>query len=359
MSMHIVLTGGGSAGHVTPHLALLPYFQEKGCTVEYIGSKTGIEKEIITEAGLPYHGISSGKLRRYFSLKNFSDPFRILGGYFEAKKILRKSKPDVLFSKGGYVSVPVVFAAHSLGIPVVMHESDYTPGLANKLCLPKAEKICFSFEAAAAEVPAEKAVVTGAPVRASLLSGSRSAGLAHLGFSGQKPVLLIMGGSLGALSVNIALDEIMDWLLEQFDVVHIRGNGKLNAELNKRSGYVQYEYVSEGLEDIFAASDLMISRAGSNAIFELLALRLPNLLIPLPLEASRGDQILNARYFEKMGYSDVLMQNDITPEVLKAHITALCEHAPAMRAGMEQSPVAEGSKNVAQVILEVAESHDA
>lgn len=161
--MHIVLTGGGSAGHVTPHLALLPYFREKDCKVEYIGSKTGIEKEIIAEAGLPYHGISSGKLRRYFSLKNFSDPFRILGGYFEAKKILRKSKPDVLFSKGGYVSVPVVFAAHSLGIPVVMHESDYTPGLANRLCLPKAEKICFSFEAAAADVPAEKAVVTGAP----------------------------------------------------------------------------------------------------------------------------------------------------------------------------------------------------
>lgn len=300
--------------------------------MEYIGSKTGIEKEIITKAGLPYHGISSGKLRRYFSLKNFSDPFRILGGYFEAKKILCKSKPDVLFSKGGYVSVPVVFAAHSLGIPVVMHESDYTPGLANKLCLPKAEKICFSFDAAAAEVPAEKAVVTGAPVRASLLSGSRSGRpWRTLAFPGQKPVLLIMGGSLGALSVNIALDEIMDWLLEQFDVVHIRGTGKLNAELNKRSGYVQYEYVSEGLEDIFAASDLMISRAGSNAIFELLALRLPNLLIPLPLEASRGDQILNARYFEKMGYSDVLMQNDITPEVLKAHITALCEHAPAMR----------------------------
>lgn len=168
-----------------------------------------------------------------------------------------------------------------------------------------------------------------------------------------------MGGSLGALSVNIALDEIMDWLLEQFDVVHIRGNGKLNPELNGRSGYVQYEYVSEGLEDIFAASDLMISRAGSNAIFELLALRLPSLLIPLPLEASRGDQILNARYFEKMGYSDVLMQNDITPEVLKACITALREHAPAMRTAMEQSPMAEGAKNVAQVIFEVAGSHHA
>lgn len=353
--MKILLTGGGTAGHVTPHLALLPYFEEKKCHIEYIGSKTGIEKEIIEKAGLPYYGISSGKLRRYFSLKNFSDPFRIISGYFEAKKLLRKLRPDVVFSKGGYVSVPVVFAAHSLKIPVVVHESDYTPGLANKLCLPKAKKICFSFESAAKDIPAEKAVITGSPVRASLLTGSRESGLAKLGFAGNKPVLLIMGGSLGALAVNEALDQIMDWLLENFDVVHIRGNGKLNAALEGRSGYVQYEYVSDGLEDLFAAADLMVSRAGSNAIFEILALALPNLLIPLPLEASRGDQILNARYFEKMGFSDVLMQNDITPETLKAHIAALQEHAPAMRNTMKTSTMAGGAKNVAEVVLAAAE----
>ena len=355
MGIRILLTGGGSAGHVTPNLALLPYLQKKGCSVEYIGSKTGIEKEIIEKAGLPYHAISSGKLRRYFSMKNFSDPFRILRGYMEAKKILSKVKPDVVFSKGGYVSVPVVFAAHSLKIPVVMHESDYTPGLANKLCLSKAEKICFSFEAAAKDVPAEKVVITGAPVRSSLLCGSRSAGLNRLGFSGEKQILLIMGGSLGALSINIALDKIMDWLLSQFDVVHIRGNGKLNPDLANRPGYVQYEYVSEGLEDIFASADFIISRAGSNAIFEILALRLPNLLIPLPLEASRGDQILNARYFEKKGYSDVLMQNDITPEVLKMHIRALRSHGFAMKAAMQQSPMANGAQKIAEIILEVAE----
>ena len=181
--MHIVLTGGGSAGHVTPNLALLPYFREAGAEVSYIGSRDGIERDIIGEAGLPYYGVSAGKLRRYFSFKNLSDPFRILSGYAQAKKVLRRLKPDVLFSKGGYVSVPVVFAAHSLHIPVVIHESDYTPGLANKLCLPKAEKICFSFEAAAAGIPAEKAVVTGAPVRASRSCSSSAAALTSVATS--------------------------------------------------------------------------------------------------------------------------------------------------------------------------------
>ena len=357
--MHIVLTGGGSAGHVTPNLALLPYFREAGAEVSYIGSRDGIERDIIGEADLPYYGVSAGKLRRYFSFKNLSDPFRILSGYAQAKKVLRRLKPDVLFSKGGYVSVPVVFAAHSLHIPVVIHESDYTPGLANKLCLPKAEKICFSFEAAAAGIPAEKAVVTGAPVRASLLSGSRAAGLSALGFSGNKKVLLVMGGSLGAQSVNEALDAIFPWLTERYDVCHIRGKGKLNPALEGNPAYRQFEYVSDGLAHLFAAADLMVSRAGSNAIFELLALHLPSLLIPLPLEASRGDQILNARYFEKMCFADVLMQNDITPVSLEQALSALEEHAPAMRKAMAESPLSNGAEAVARVVLSVAEKRHA
>lgn len=271
----------------------------------------------------PYSGISSGKLRRYFSIKNFTDPFRILSGYFQAKKILKKEQPDILFSKGGYVTVPVVFAANQTQGSVVLHESDYTPGLANKLCIPKAQKVCVSFESAAQQIEGGKCVLTGSPVRAELFAGTRERGLTRLGFDGSKPVLLIMGGSLGALAINDAIDMILDRLLSEFDIVHIRGEKKLNPAFQGKRGYAQFEFVSQELPDIFAAADYMISRAGANAIFEILALQIPALLIPLPLEASRGDQILNAKFFEKKGFSHVLEQNAITPEIMLEKVAAL------------------------------------
>ncbi|MBR6135380.1 MAG: undecaprenyldiphospho-muramoylpentapeptide beta-N-acetylglucosaminyltransferase [Clostridia bacterium] len=351
--MKIVLTGGGSAGHVTPNLALVPYLREKGFEISYIGSKTGIEKDIIGRTDIPYFGISSGKLRRYFSLQNFFDPFRIIKGYFEAKKELKKIKPDVLFSKGGYVSVPVVYAAHRLHIPIVTHESDYTPGLANKLSIPKADKICFSFASAAEHVDPKKAVVTGAPVRDTLFTGSREKALEMTRFKDDKPVLLIMGGSLGAQAVNDAVDAIIDWLLERFNIIHIRGKDKLNHDLDGKEGYSQFEYV-DNVEDLFSVTDYMISRSGSNAIFEILALRIPNLLIPLPLEASRGDQILNAEYFQKEGYSLVLMQNDITPEIMKNKVEELIEKGPAMKESMGKSDLSNGALNICNVIFETA-----
>ncbi len=355
MSKKIILTGGGSAGHVTPNLALIPRLQRDGFQVKYIGTRDGIEREIIQREGIPYFSISAGKLRRYFSVKNFTDPFRIAKGYFQAKKILKKEQPDVVFSKGGFVTVPVVFAAKKRGIPVVLHESDYTPGLANRLAIPKATRVCVSFEAAAKDIPASKCVVTGAPVRSELFAGDREKGLALLGFQGPKPTLLIMGGSLGAAAVNDAVDRILERLLERFNVAHIRGEGKCNPALDGLAGYRQFEYISEELPHVFAAADLMLSRAGANAIFEILALHIPALLVPLPLEASRGDQILNANYFESKGFSMVLQQADMTDDALLSGLLTLWEKAPDLRQAMENSGISNGTDNVISVIYSVLE----
>lgn len=356
MSEKILLTGGGTAGHCTPNLALLPYLKERDIDVIYIGTKDGIEKDIITEANIKYYPISAGKLRRYFSLKNFTDPFKILAGYFQAKKIIKKEQPDLVFSKGGFVTVPVVFAAKAKKIPVVLHESDYTPGLANRLCIPKAQKVCVSFEAAAKHIDGDKSVVTGAPVRGELLSGNAEKGRQLLGFDEKKPILLIMGGSLGAQAVNDAVDEAIDELLEIFQIAHIRGKGKLNPDI-KREGYVQMEYISEELPDVFACADMMLSRAGANAIFEILALALPALLVPLPAASSRGDQVLNAKYFEQKGYSMVIDQDDITPDALTSALKELSCRAQELRDNMKNSGMTNGAENVCKVIFSVMDDH--
>jgi len=351
----VVLTGGGTAGHVIPNLAIAPLLESAGCRLIYICAKNGMERPIVERSGIPYYAISAGKLRRYFSLKNFTDPFRILSGYFESKKVLRKEKPDLVFSKGGFVTVPVVFAAKKLGVPVVLHESDYTPGLANRLCIPRAKKVCVSFEASMKHIPKEKCVLTGAPIRAELFLGEAEKGRLFLGFSGKKPILLIMGGSLGAQAVNDAFDAAAKVILERFDVVHLRGKEKLNLSLNGLDGYRQFEYISEELPDLFAAADIVLSRSGAGAIFELLALHLPALLVPLPLESSRGDQILNAQYFKNKGYAMVLPQEEITPERLSDDLFKLYDNVSVYKQNMENSGVSNGTKAVADVILSVLE----
>ncbi len=310
----IILTGGGTAGHVTPNIALLPRLKEEGYEVVYIGSYTGIEKELMEAEGVKYYGISSGKLRRYRSLQNLSDPFRVIKGYFEALKIIKNEKPDVLFSKGGFVSVPVVFAAKHRRVPAIIHESDMTPGLANKLCIPRAKKICCNFPETVEHLPEGKAVLSGCPIRKELFQGSREKGLNFAGFDGSKPVLLVMGGSTGALNVNRAIWEVLPQLLANYDIIHLCGKGKTNNDLLDTPGYRQYEYIGKELPDIFAAADLVVSRAGANAICELLALKKPNILIPLGLKASRGDQILNAESFAKQGYSVVLHEETMTAQ---------------------------------------------
>lgn len=312
----IVLTGGGTAGHVTPNIALLPALREANYDIHYIGSYDGIEKRLIEDYKIPYYGIATGKFRRYFALQNFTDPFRVLKGYAEARKTLKQIRPDVVFSKGGFVSVPVVRAAHSLGIPCIIHESDMTPGLANKLCIPVATKVCCNFPETLQMLPAEKAVLTGSPIRAELRQGNRIAALDLCGFTANKPVIMVIGGSLGAASINKVVREALPRLLEDFQVIHICGKEKVDNLLLSVEGYKQFEYVKTELKDLFALSDVVVSRAGANAICELLALKKPNVLIPLSAKSSRGDQILNAHSFESQGFSLVIDEDDLIDFVL-------------------------------------------
>lgn len=313
----IVMTGGGTAGHVTPNIALMPALQEAGYDITYIGSYNGMEKELIEAQHIPYIGISSGKLRRYFDWKNFSDPFKVLKGYSQAVSILKKLKPNIVFSKGGFVSVPVVLAAKKCKIPAIIHESDITPGLANRIAIRGAKKVCCNFPETMQYLPSEKAVLTGSPIRRELFSGDAEAALRYCGFPNHdKPVLLVVGGSSGSKVVNQAVREILPELLEQFYVIHLCGKGNLDNQLNGIIGYTQFEYANAELTDMFALADMAVSRAGANSICELLALHKPNILIPLSAAASRGDQILNAKSFAKQGFSYVIEEENLTKQSL-------------------------------------------
>ncbi len=348
----IILTGGGTAGHVTPNIALLPRLKELEYDIHYIGSYNGIEKELIEQFGIPYHGISSGKLRRYFSLQNFTDPFRVVKGFGEAHKLIKLLRPNVIFSKGGFVSVPVVLAGKKCKVPTIIHESDMTPGLANKLSIPSATKVCCNFPETLEHLPADKAVLTGSPIRQELLSGDKQHALNFTGLDDAKPVILIVGGSLGAQAVNEAIRRILPSLLKDFNIVHLCGRGKLDPSLNNLNGYVQYEYIKDELKDLFALSDIVISRAGANAICELLALHKPSLLIPLSANASRGDQLLNARSFERQGFSAVLEEEQITDAGLLSAIRSLYKN----RAQFETAMMNSNQQDSIDTIVDLIES---
>jgi UDP-N-acetylglucosamine--N-acetylmuramyl-(pentapeptide) pyrophosphoryl-undecaprenol N-acetylglucosamine transferase len=337
MPKKIILTGGGTAGHVTPNIALIPTLKTMGYDIRYIGSYDGIEKSLMEDIGIPYHGIASGKLRRYFSLKNFSDPFRVLKGFFEANRLIRDIKPDIIFSKGGFVAVPVVIAAGRNHVPAIIHESDMTPGLANKLCFKSAAKICCNFPETMELLPKDKAVLSGSPIREELLKGDADAAREFTGFKDDKPVIMVIGGSLGAANVNRAIRSILPKLLDKYNVIHLTGKGKGDDSLNDTQGYRQYEYIKDELKDLFALADIVISRAGANAICELLALKKPNLLIPLPSASSRGDQLLNAQSFRKQGYSMVLTEDELTDDILLKMIDELYENRNMYIKSMEES----------------------
>ena len=355
MSRRIVLTGGGTAGHVTPNIALLPSLREAGFEVFYIGSYSGIEKELVSRQNVPYYGISSGKLRRYFDWQNFTDPFRVIHGYSQAKALLKKLKPDVIFSKGGFVSVPVVRAAGSLHIHTIIHESDMTPGLANRLSIPVADKVCCSFPETMPYLPAGKAVLTGSPIRRELLEGSREAALKFLGWEpSDLPTLLVIGGSQGSAVINQALRQDLDVLLKYCRIVHLCGKGNLDDSLNDKKGYVQLEYVSDELKDLFALTDFVLSRAGANAICELLALRKPNLLIPLSAASSRGDQILNADSYQRQGYSMVLKEEDLTPETLLHSLQELYRDREKYIEAMSKSSQSAAIDKIMELILSLS-----
>jgi UDP-N-acetylglucosamine--N-acetylmuramyl-(pentapeptide) pyrophosphoryl-undecaprenol N-acetylglucosamine transferase len=345
----IVMTGGGTAGHVTPNIALIPRLKEMGYDISYIGTYNGIERKLIEEIGIPYYGISSGKLRRYFDLQNFTDPFKVIKGFFQAKSLMKKLKPDVVFSKGGFVTVPVVLAAAGRKIPVVIHESDMTPGLANKIALPKASKICCNFPETQAMF-SDRATVTGTPIRSELFSGDKEKAFTSCGFAEKRPTILVVGGSTGARVINETVWEILDDLLKTYNVIHICGKGNTKADLNGKPGYAQYEYVKEELADMFALADIAISRAGANAICELLALRKPNILIPLSKAASRGDQILNAKSFKKSGYSLVIEEEQLNGEKLLKAVSKVFEDKDKYINAMEKAESSDSIKVITEMI---------
>lgn len=347
----IIMTGGGTAGHVTPNLALVPKLKEKGFEIKYIGSFDGIEKEIITQNSIPFYGISCGKLRRYFDVKNFTDPFKIIKGIAQAIRILSKEKPDVIFSKGGFVAVPVVIAASIKKIPVVAHESDMTPGLANKLSEPFCDKLCVTFRESLKFIKGNKGILTGSPIREEILHGDKAKGKRICGFTDDKEILLIMGGSLGSKLINEEIRKNMDNLLKKFNIIHICGKGNIDKSLINITGYKQFEYVSEELPHFMKASDYIISRAGANSIFEFLALKKPTLLIPLSKKASRGDQILNSKSFEKEGYSLMLEEEAINKDILYKKILELKERKNELIKNMEKSESKNGVESIINVIL--------
>jgi UDP-N-acetylglucosamine--N-acetylmuramyl-(pentapeptide) pyrophosphoryl-undecaprenol N-acetylglucosamine transferase len=346
----IIMTGGGSAGHVTPNIALFPKLKELGYDIQYIGTENGIERKLIEDENIKYHIISSGKLRRYFDLKNFTDPFKVIKGIFDAKRILKQEKPDIVFSKGGFVSVPVVLGAFLNKIPIIIHESDITPGLANKIAMPYATKICVTFPEALNHVNKKKAVLTGSPIRKELLQGSKIKGKNISGFVDDKPIVLIIGGSLGSRAINNLVREALDELLKNFNVINICGKGNVDESLNNKTGYKQFEYVKEDLTNLLACADLVIARAGANVIFELLALRKPNLLIPLSAKASRGDQILNADSFEKQGFSMVVQEEELNSKVLVEKLIELYNEKNKYVTFMNKSEVKDSIDKIINLI---------
>ena len=350
----IVLTGGGTAGHVSPNQALIPLLLAEGWEIHYIGTKNGIERTLIEPTeGVTYHAVSSGKLRRYFDLKNFTDPFRVIAGAFQSFSIIRKLKPAVVFSKGGFVSVPVVVGAALCGVPVVMHESDITPGLANKLCKPFAKAVCTTFPECA-RLLGDKGIETGTPLRAQIFSGTRERGLALTGFTGERPVLMMIGGSLGSQTVNAVLREALPELTKRFDVLHVCGKGNIAPELEGMPGYRQFEYLTDELPDAFACADILLSRAGSNSLSEILALHKPALLIPY--HSGRGDQVLNANSLKARGLAHVMLQSELTAQSLPPAIDALWEDRELLVQRMSALPDADGTQAVLAQIHKYAKA---
>lgn len=348
----ILLTGGGTAGHVTPNIALIPELKKQGFEIHYVGTEKGIEREIVGKEGIPYHPISAGKLRRYLDIKNFTDTLRISKGFFQALGIIGRLKPQIVFSKGGFVSCPVVWAAKIRRIPVIIHESDITPGLANKLSIPFAKKVCFNFPETEKYLPKEKAVLTGLPVRKALLKGNADMGRSLCGFTPSKPVIMVMGGSLGSELLNRTIRESLDTLLEKYQICHICGKGNVDSGYKNLKGYKQYEYVSDELPHIFATADMMISRAGATSLYEILALKKPNILIPLSRAASRGDQILNAASFKKQGFSLVIEEEELNKDLFVKSVESLNSNRDSYIKAMEKSKLVDSTEKIMSLIVE-------
>lgn len=345
----IILTGGGTAGHCIPHLAVLPYLKNDFDKIYYIGSENGIEKEIIQKNGIPYYSVPCAKFNRKLTAKNIKIPFTLVSGIHYAGKILDELKPDVIFSKGGYVSVPTVLAAKKRKIPVVAHESDYTIGLANKITSKYCKKILTSFSDTAKTV--KNGEYIGAPIRSNLTSVKKIAP-SVFGFKNDKPVIAITGGSQGAVAINKTVRDCLNDLLPKFNVIHICGKGNVDKNINK-TGYYQTEYV-DNIETVFSISSVCVTRAGSNALFELLSIKKPCVVIPLPKGISRGDQVLNAEYFQKLGLISVLQQNVLTKESLYLAITSCYANRYNIEKNLTNHPVNDKSRQISRILADYA-----
>ncbi|EOO27169.1 undecaprenyldiphospho-muramoylpentapeptide beta-N-acetylglucosaminyltransferase [Bacillus cereus VD133] len=347
MNKKIIFTGGGTAGHVMVNVAIIPELKKLGWDIEYIGSENGIEKNLITN--VKYHKISTGKLRRYWDWNNLKDPFKVIRGSLQSYKLIKNARPNVIFSAGGFVSVPVVLGAWLNRVPIIIREPDSTIGLANKIAIPFADKLCITFPDTKVGVNPEQIVYTGPIIREEIKNGSLERGLAYCGFTKDKPTLLIMGGSQGAERINQMLQATLDKLLVQFNIVHICGKGKMNS-IFQAEGYRQFEYINEQMPDILAMADLVISRAGSSAISELLVLKKPTLLIPLSDGSSRGDQIINAEFCKRNKYAKVLLQENMDEEVFIESIEDLYRNREQYIKKMEKNKETGGINKVVNLI---------
>jgi UDP-N-acetylglucosamine--N-acetylmuramyl-(pentapeptide) pyrophosphoryl-undecaprenol N-acetylglucosamine transferase len=357
MAKTIVFTGGGSAGHVTPNMALIEVLIKDNFKIHYIGSTTGIEKKLIESMGVDYSSIATGKLRRHWTFKHFTEPFKIVLGIFQAYRLLARLKPVIVFSKGGFVSFPVILAAWLQRIPVVSHESDMTPGLANRMALPFVRKLCVNFPQTVKYFKDNSRVyITGTPVRQALLRGDESRGYNLTNFDQNKPILLVIGGSLGAKKINDLLRQILPQLLEKYQIIHICGKGNLDTNLIGLQGYIQYEFVENELGDLFSISDMIISRSGANALYEILTLNKPHLLIPLSTQASRGDQIHNAEHFVKQGVSLMIKEEELSAEKMINKIKEVLDNKEILQKNIACLGFSSATNNVLDVILSTIES---
>lgn len=350
--MKIAFTGGGTIGHVAVNMALIPKAKENKIDCIYIGSKNGIEKEEITKRfpEVKYYGISSGKLRRYISTENIKDIFKVQKGLIDALRVLKKEKPDIVFSKGGFVAVPVTIAAKILNIKTIIHESDVTPGLANKLALKFATKLYTTFEETLKYVPADKSDYVGSIIRDDLFSGEASKAYQITQFNRYKKVVMIMGGSLGSKIINQVIRNNLDILLNKYQIIHLVGRGNLDISIHK-SGYYQREFVSQELMHLYKITDIMISRAGANALFEFLALQKPMILIPLGLDQSRGDQIENAKIFKDKGFARVLEEDQLDSQSLINALENVEENYDVMKNKMQKEQVTYTAETLLQKII--------
>lgn len=346
----ILFAGGGSSGHVNPNLALIDDLIKAGWEIYYIGSKAGIENSLIEKDKVKFFQIRTGKLRRYFDLKNFIDPFNVLIGIFQAILIIREIKPNVIFSTGGYVSLPTIIGAYINKVPSIVYEPDIEPGIVNKFSFKFANNICTTFSETSKGFPKKTFNYTGPAIRDDIFEGDYETGLKLCGFNKNKPIIIVLGGSLGSNKINEVVRSSLSILLRDYQIVHICGKKKLDTTLLDLSGYKQFEYVTNGLSHLFKIASLAISRAGANAIFELYFLKIPNILIPLSTKSSRGDQIVKARNFETYGFSKVILEKDFSTLKLIAEINDVNDNISYYIDNLVKKTVPSGKKQLIKLI---------